>query len=447
VTRTSFVCQQCGHASAKWFGRCPSCDAWDAMVEEAGPAHRAPGPARAAVAVPYPEVASSDAERTSTGLPELDRVLGGGLVPGAVVLIGGEPGVGKSTLVLQAAAHLAASGSRVLYATGEESPAQLKLRGERLRVRASHLLVLAETDVDAVIDVARRERVVAVLVDSIQSARCAELSSVPGSVSQVRESAQRLVALAKATGIPVVLVGHATKEGSIAGPRTLEHVVDTVVSFEGDRHHAHRILRAQKNRFGRSDEIGVFTMGESGLEGVAHPSEIFLAERAGGAPGSAVLPALEGSRPLLVEIQALVGEGASGSPRRTALGIDPGRLALILAVAERCCGLALAARDVFVNVAGGLDVDEPAADLAVALAVASSLSGRALPDRATVLGELGLAGEVRSVGRIDARLREAARLGFSGAIVPGSAADVTVPGLRLRPVRHLADALAAAFSA
>jgi len=394
--------------------------------------------------VPYPELATADLVRTSTGLPEFDRVLGGGLVPGGVVLVGGEPGVGKSTLLLQSASAIAESGRRVLYASGEESPAQLRLRGARLAVRSANLLVLAETDVDVVAEAARRSRVDFLLVDSIQAVRCAELTSVPGSVGQVRESAARLVALAKSTGLPVVIVGHVTKDGSIAGPRTLEHVVDTVIQFEGDRHHAHRILRALKNRFGPADEIGVFSMGDAGLRGIPNPSEVFLAERASGSPGSAVLAAIEGTRPLLVEVQALVGETAHGSPRRIALGVDGGRLAMILAVLARRAGIDVSGRDVFVNVAGGIETTEPAADLAVALAAASSLAGRPLAERMTILGEIGLAGEIRSVSRLDARLREASRLGFDTALVPAGAASNAAPGLRLVTVRHLAEALDAA---
>jgi len=332
----------------------------------------------------------------------------------------------------------------VLYVSGEESPAQFRLRGDRLAVRSANLLVLAETDVDAIVEAARRSAVDLLLVDSIQAVRSAELASVPGSVGQVRESAARLVALAKSTDLPVVLVGHATKDGSIAGPRTLEHVVDTVIQFEGDRHHAHRILRALKNRFGPADEIGVFSMGDAGLCGIPNASEVFLAERASGSPGSAVLAAIEGTRPLLVEVQALVGENAHGSPRRVALGVDGGRLAMILAVLQRRAGIDVAARDVFVNVAGGIETSEPAADLAVALATASSLSGRPLAERMTILGEIGLAGEIRSVSRLDARLREASRLGFDTALIPTGAASTASSGLRLVVVRHLAEALDAA---
>ena len=441
--KTSFVCQQCGHRCGKWHGRCPACEAWDSLVEEIS----APASSRARPAsepVPYPAISASDAARTSSGLPEFDRVLGGGLVPGGVVLVGGEPGVGKSTLLLQAASSLADRGQVVLYVSGEESAAQLKLRGDRLGVVAPDLLILADTDVDAIIESARRSRAGVLLVDSIQAVRCPELGSVPGSVAQVRESAARLVSFAKASGVPVVLVGHATKDGSLAGPRALEHVVDTVIQFDGDRHHAHRILRALKNRFGPSDEIGVFTMNDTGLTGIGHPSAVFLAERAVGEPGSAVLAAIEGSRPLLVEVQALVGDAAFGSPRRTALGVDGGRVALILAVLARRAGMDVAGRDVFVNVAGGLDIAEPAADLAVALAAASSFAARPIPERWAILGEIGLAGEVRNVSRIEARLREAARMGFETALAPPGASGLDSSGLRVVPVRHLGEALAAA---
>jgi DNA repair protein RadA/Sms len=447
VTKPVYVCQQCGFQSGKWHGRCPSCDAWDSLVEESASAGRRGSPIGASEPVPYPDVASADLVRTSTGLSEFDRVLGGGLVPGGVVLLGGEPGVGKSTLLLQSASALAEAGRRVLYASGEESPAQLRLRGARLAVRSANLLVLAETDVDAIADAARRSRIDVLLVDSIQAVRCSELTSVPGSVGQVRESAARLVALAKSTGLPVVLVGHVTKDGAIAGPRTLEHVVDTVIQFEGDRHHAHRILRALKNRFGPADEIGVFSMGDTGLRGIANASEVFLAERAPGSPGSAVLAAIEGSRPLLVEVQALVGETAYGSPRRVALGVDAGRVAMILAVLARRAGIDVSGRDVFVNIAGGLETTEPAADLAVALAAASSFTGRPIAERTAIFGEIGLAGEIRSVARLDARVREASRLGFDTALVPSGAASVSAEGLRLVVVRHVAEALDAAHVA
>lgn len=443
LPRTAHVCQQCGYRAPKWLGRCPECEAWGSLVEETvAPASSARGRASGAAPTPWPDLPRAEGERTSSGIAEFDRVLGGGLVPGAVILLGGEPGIGKSTILLQVASRLAEEGREVLYVSAEESASQLRLRGDRLGVGSPNLRVLAETDVEAAIATARDGRAQAVIVDSIQAVRCAELASVAGSVGQVRESASRFVAYAKSTSVPVVLVGHVTKDGTIAGPRTLEHVVDTILQFEGDRHHAHRILRAVKNRFGPADELGVFAMTDEGLRAVDNPSEVFLAERPDAAPGSTVLPAIEGSRALLVEVQALVGEPMQGNPRRTALGIDAGRLALILAVLGRRAGLDVAARDVFVNVPGGIEVHEPAADLAIALSAVSSLTRRPLPARRVVFGELGLTGEIRSVSRVEARLKEAARLGFTSAVVPFSAATVAVPdGLELIPARHLVEAL------
>lgn len=446
---TIHICQECGFQTRKWLGKCPECGKWGSLVEEleARPVPR-PGVPAGARPLPYPEIAPSDAERSSTGIAELDRVLGGGLVPGGVVLLGGEPGIGKSTLLLQTASRMAETGRLVLYASAEESAAQLRLRGDRIGVRSRQLMVLPETDVDAIVAQARETQASVLVVDSIQAVRCADLAAVPGSVSQVRECAARLLALAKSAGIPLLLVGHVTKDGALAGPRLLEHMVDAVIHFEGDRHLAHRLLRSLKNRFGPSDELAVFSMSESGLCGVTSPSEMFLAERPLGAPGSVVLPAMEGTRPLLVEVQALVGEPVQGSPRRTALGVDPNRLALLLAVLERRTGRSLANRDVFVNVTGGLVVEEPGADLAIAAAAASSLEGVPVPERFVLVGEVGLTGEIRAVTRIDARLREAQRLGFVGAIVPASATlPAALDGLTLHPVRHLEDALATALAA
>jgi DNA repair protein RadA/Sms len=443
--RTIFSCQRCGLQAPKWLGRCPECGAWGTLVEEPiAPASRTRGDAPPAVPVPWPEIPSSDGLRLSTTLPELDRVLGGGLVPGCVVLVGGEPGIGKSTLLLQFASGLAADGRVVLYVSGEESAVQMRLRGDRLGVAAESLLVLAETALESVLETAARTRPAALIVDSVQAVRCSDLASVPGSVGQVREAASRLTDLAKSSGTPVLLVGHATKDGSLAGPKTLEHLVDTVLQFEGDRQHVHRVLRALKNRFGPADELGVFTMTGSGLVGVPDPSGLFLSERPRGAPGSAILPTIEGSRPLLVEVQALVGEPVQGTPRRTTLGVDSNRAALILAVLQRRLGLQVAGRDLFVNIAGGLEVREPAADLAVAAALASSLSARPLPEGWTIMGEVGLTGEIRSVSRVDARLREAARLGFETAVLPAGSTSAPVPGgVRIVPVAHLAGALAA----
>ena len=445
-----FVCQGCGEAFLRWEGQCRACGAWNSLVEtvvrDTPRAVRGPNPAvDAAAPVALTDIGESDVPRLATGIAELDRVLGGGLVPGSLVLVGGEPGIGKSTLLLQAAAGM---GRPVLYATGEESAAQVRIRAGRLGLlgvpAGAAIEVLADHDVGRIVEVGRSMRPALVVVDSIQTATVDELDGAAGSLGQVREATLRLMEFAKGESIACVLVGHVTKDGSIAGPRTLEHVVDTVIQFEGDRHHAHRILRALKNRFGPADEIGVFSMGESGLRGVPNPSEVFLAERAPGAPGSAVLAVIEGSRPLLVEVQALVGETAYGSPRRVALGVDAGRLAMILAVLARRAGIEVGGRDVFVNVAGGLETHEPAADLAVALAASSSLTGRPLAERTTILGEIGLAGEIRSVSRLDARLREAGRLGFDTAIVPAGGAMAASSGLRVVAVRHLAEALVAA---
>jgi DNA repair protein RadA/Sms len=442
--RSVFACDRCGYQAPKWLGRCPECGAWGSLAEEvaldARPEARPAGDRSRPL--PYPEVPTADAARTGTGIDELDRVLGGGLVPGAVILIGGEPGIGKSTLLLQAGSAVAESGRRVLYVTGEESAAQLRLRGDRLGVGSPDLLVLAETDVESIGEAARAASPALLVVDSVQAVRCADLGSVPGAVGQVREAAGRFVALAKATATPVILVGHVTKDGALAGPRALEHVVDTVVSFEGDRHHAHRILRTLKNRFGPSDELGVFSMTDRGLEGVASPSELFLAERATGTPGSAVVAAVEGTRPLLVEVQALLGEPTHATPRRTSLGIDANRLAMILAVLHRRAGVEVANRDVFLNVVGGMTIVEPAADLAVAAAAVSSDRHRPVPAAWTVAGEIGLTGEVRSVSRLEARLREASRLGFEAAVVPaGAGLRDPVDGVTLHAVRHLTEAL------
>lgn len=428
--KTSFVCQQCGHAAPRWLGQCPGCEAWGSLVEEAVPERRARGhvAAVAPAARPLAAVAASPTMRRSTGLGELDRVLGGGLVEGSVVLVGGDPGIGKSTLALQACGALARQGLAVLYVAGEESAEQVRLRADRLGMAEAGVVVMSETGAEAVVDEIARARPAAVVVDSIQTLHTAELSSAPGSVGQVRESAGLLVSAAKASGVACFLIGHVTKEGSLAGPRVLEHLVDTVLYFEGDGAHALRVLRAVKNRFGSTNEVAVFEMGEQGLAEVANPSAAFLAERPEGAPGSAVLATLEGSRPLLVEIQALVSRSGLAMPRRAAIGLDPGRVALLLAVLEKRLRMPLHEQDVFLNVVGGLRIDEPAADLAVVAAVASSLRGRPLDPDVAVWGEVGLTGEVRSVARTDARLREAARQGFRQCVLPGgNARGLAVP--------------------
>jgi len=445
-TRTLYRCRDCGFTAAKWLGRCPDCGAWDTLAEStsAGKAATAAG-SRVATLRSYAEIEEIDTRRLSSGVAEFDRVLGGGLVPGAVVLLGGEPGIGKSTLALQVASCVAETARPVLYVTGEESPGQLRTRGDRLGVSSPELLVAAETEVGAVIEAARSVNPALLVLDSVQTLRTDDVGAAPGSVSQLRECAARIVEYAKASATPVILVGHVTKDGAIAGPRLLEHVVDAVLQFEGDRHHEHRVLRALKNRFGSAEELGVFRMTPSGLAEVADPSELLLAERHD-VPGSVVLAAVHGSRPLLVEVQALVGDPSQGPPRRTAVGVDSHRVALLLAVLQRCGGLDLAARDVFVNVTGGLTVDEPAADLAVVCAVAASARQIPMPPGSVVAGEVGLTGEVRAVARLDTRLREAARLGFRTALVPaGHGAGAEVGGIRRVALRNVAETMAALF--
>src|SRR5213594_553427 len=441
--RSAFFCRHCGHQAAQWLGFCPGCRAQEPLVEEPLPDERPRRSPTAATGAPrrLAEVTAGASLRRTTGLVELDRVLGGGLVQGQVVLLGGDPGIGKSTLALQACGALARQGTVVLYVAGEESPEQVRLRAERLGMAEAgvgDVHVLPETATEAVIEQLERLRPAAVVIDSIQTLHTGALASTPGSVGQVRESAALLVAHAKASGVACFLIGHVTKEGALAGPRVLEHLVDTVLYFEGDSGHALRVLRAVKNRFGSTNEVAVFEMGERGLAEVPNPSAAFLAERPAGAPGSTVLATLEGSRPVLVEIQALVSRSGLALPRRTAIGLDPGRVALLLAVLEKRMGLPLHDQDVFLNVAGGLRVDEPAADLAVVAAVASSARGRALADDVAVWGEVGLTGEVRAVGRSEARLREAARQGFRRCVLPASnARGLAVDGTRAEGVAAL----------
>jgi DNA repair protein RadA/Sms len=453
-----FVCQACGAQFPKWVGRCTSCGAWNTLAEEVvrkasgGPSSGGSRGA-ASAAVPVAEVDVDHAARLATGIGELDRVLGGGAVLGGVTLLGGDPGVGKSTLLLQALASLAAKGCRSLYVSGEESAAQTAARARRVARSsgegdaADGLLVLAENDLDAIERVIGEVRPVALVLDSVQTVRSGSLESAPGTVTQLREVAARMVERAKRDRIATFLVGHVTKDGSLAGPKVLEHLVDTVLAFEGERGHAFRALRAQKNRFGSATEVGVFEMTAEGMRKVKQPSALFLAERPQGVAGSVIAATSEGSRSMLVEVQALVGPFAAGSARRTANGVDGGRLAMILAVLERKAGLALAGADVFVNVAGGARVEEPAMDLPVALAIASSLRERVVAPHIVAFGEIGLAGEVRSVPRAAGRLAESAAMGFKRAIVPVSAADAADrdrgAGLELSPVRTLEEALAA----
>jgi DNA repair protein RadA/Sms len=454
-TQSRFVCQACGADFLRWEGQCRSCTAWNTLVETlvAAPGReRRPGltgPDRP-TAVPLSAPAEPALTRLSTGMRELDQVLGGGIVPGSLLLIGGEPGVGKSTLLLQVARGTAAANGGVLYATGEESTAQIRLRAARLGLGtgpvADAVAVLATSEVGAIVEAALATRPTLVVVDSIQTMTVQELDGPAGSVGQVRESALRLMELAKGEGIAVVLVGHVTKDGSIAGPRTLEHLVDAVLELGGERGGVMRLLRATKNRFGSTDELGVFEMGESGLREVADPGRAFLGEHERGAPGSVIAATLEGTRPLLVEVQALVSPAGYGTPARRASGVDPTRLALLLAVLGRRAGVSLGSHDVYANLAGGLSVAEPGLDLAVALALASSLRDRPVDARTVVVGEVGLLGELRAVSGVDRRLREAARLGFERAIVPaGRGAETVVDGIRVVQAASLRDAIRAAL--
>ena len=442
---TVFVCQSCGSGSPKWLGRCPDCGEWNSYVEEVRSTERAAVPdASASASSSLSEVALSDAPRTATGLPGVDRVLGGGLVPGSVVLLGGEPGIGKSTLLLQVARAVAAAGCPVLYATGEESAPQVRLRGDRLGIREDLLLVLAETDAGRVVAEAEGRAPGLLIVDSIQALRDSALTSQAGTVSQVRECAAALVRYAKQRAVPVVMIGHVTKDGTLAGPKALEHLVDAVVSIEGERGSPRRVLRATKNRFGSVDELSLWEMTGEGLVEIANPSAALLSERRQGLPGSAVTAAREGSRSLLMEIQALVGPAAAGSPRRVAIGIDAGRLSLLLAVLDGA-GLALTAREIFASCAGGLEVREPAADLAIVAALWSSARGRALASDALFFGEIGLLGEIRTVPAAASRLREAAALGFGTVYLPsGNASEACgYSDLAVRPVGRVSEFLQA----
>ncbi len=426
-TLLGFCCRECGYQSRKWLGRCPECGQWNSLEEEIMPATNIRGattPATAQQPIALADAPDGDEERLPTTIAELDRVLGGGIVPGSVTLIGGEPGIGKSTLLLHMLAAVAEQQDDVLYVSGEESSSrQIKLRAKRLCAIHSGVYLVTGSDVDMVIATATKRRPALLAVDSIQTLYCADIHSVPGSVTQVRESAYRLIAMAKAENIPVIIVGHVTKDGAIAGPKVLEHMVDTVLSFEGDRNHAFRILRTVKNRFGSTNEIGVFEMKEQGLVQVANPSEIFLAERPLDEPGSVVMASVEGTRPILVEVQALVSPTNLGTARRTAIGADPQRVSLLCAVLEKKGGLDLYGHDIFLNIAGGMRIEEPALDLGVICALASSLRERPIPSNTVVCGEVGLAGEIRAVGHLDIRVRETERLGFTNFIVPQSGLD------------------------
>ncbi len=422
-----YVCQQCGFESVKWMGRCPDCGAWSSLVETIVQPTRSEGRkggvggiARAGAASPIPlsQVQTLRDARRATGSSELDRVLGGGLVPGSLVLFAGDPGIGKSTLLASVAGHIALHEGEVLYVSAEESAQQVKLRAERLGIETDRLLLLAETDVDAAGEAIERVQPALVVVDSIQTVATAQVMSAPGSVSQVRESTLRLMQVAKRLHVPICIIGHVTKEGTVAGPRTLEHIVDAVLYLEGERFHAYRLLRGVKNRFGATNEVGVFEMTGDGMLDVTNPSGLFLTERRGQESGSAVVVSMEGTRPLLVEVQALATTAAYGVPRVTTTGVDRNRLLMLMAVLTKRVGMALGTQDVYVNVAGGFTLDEPAVDLGIAVAVASSFTERRVAPGTVLLGEIGLGGELRPVPRTEARIREAAKLGFERCVLP-----------------------------
>jgi len=447
--KTVYVCQQCGAIAARWAGRCAACGEWNTIVEEIaveeGP-HIRPSLQESTCPVPLTAGASPCGERLSTGLRECDRVLGGGVVPGSLTLLGGDPGIGKSTLMLQASWRVAGMNGRVLYVSGEESFDQMRLRASRLGAMSDDLLVFTETSLEAI-----RSEIVAgayslAVIDSIQSVYSSQLPALPGSIGQVRECANEFLRIAKGRNLPIFLVGHVTKDGAIAGPRLLEHLVDTVLYFEGEGKQALRILRCVKNRFGSTHEIGVFEMTQSGLREVENPSALFLTERPKGISGSVVIPSLEGTRPLLVEVQALVSDSHLGSPRRTVTGVNPNRVSLLLAILEKRAGLAFSDKDVFVNVVGGVFLEEPATDLTLALALASSLLNVAIDPRRAAFGEVGLAGEVRVVDGARQRIAEASKFGFTECILPrGCTDDLDAANVALAPVGDVMEAIQTAM--
>jgi len=448
--KSQHICQQCGFRSLKWLGRCPGCGQWNTLVEEIQSRELTPsGEELPPPAAPQPidEAVSEESQRLSSHILELDRVLGGGVVPGSVVLIGGDPGIGKSTLLLQMLHGLVTRERPILYVSAEESAVQVRMRSQRLGLTSSHLYVSAESALENIFQLMDEHKPSVVAVDSIQTVYSAQLGSAPGSVSQVRHCADRLMQAAKREGRPTFLVGHVTKEGAIAGPRVLEHMVDTVLYFEGDRGHAYRILRATKNRYGSTNEIGVFEMKDDGLQEVSNPSELFLAERPLDTAGSTVTAAMEGTRPVLVEVQALACPSSLAVPRRTSMGIDHNRLALLLAVLEKKVGFSLLHQDIFVNAAGGIRIDEPAVDLAIVTAVASSFLDKPVDPRTVLVGEVGLTGEVRAVGRMDVRVKEASKLGFSRCVLPQSNVERVraFKDMKLIGVRSLKEVLVTLF--
>lgn len=445
-----FVCQECGHESPKWLGRCPNCGGWNTMAEEMPVVIKNERSFNLSVNKPCPvvDIETASLPRRNTGVKEFDRVLGGGVVPGSLVLVGGDPGIGKSTLMLQVATGISRLYGDGLYVSGEESAAQVRMRAERLGELARRLYIMTETNIDAILANASQSKPAFLVIDSIQTMFCPDIPSAPGSVGQVRESTAKLLRYAKESNVPVAIIGHVTKEGNIAGPRLLEHMVDVVLYFEGERSYSFRVLRAIKNRFGSTTESGIFAMEEQGLMEIKNPSQLLLSERPDQTPGSVVLAYLEGVRPLLIEMQALVSTTCFGMPRRTTVGFDYNRLAMLMAVLEKRVGLSLANQDAYVNAVGGIRVIEPAADLAVALAVASSFRNQALNSRTVVVGEVGLTGEVRMVSRMDARIAEAATLGFVRAVIPKgnlAALKVRPQGMELIGVGTVAEAMAEMF--
>ena len=448
TSKTVFSCQACGYQTPKWMGKCPDCGEWQSFVEEiqsgkSGRRGRRILSASQPKPVPIDAIELEPEDRLLTGIREFDRVLGGGLVSGTLVLIGGDPGIGKSTLMLQALCGLAENGRKVLYVSGEESVRQMRMRSQRLSTISSGLMVVSENDMESILLMAESVQPDVMVIDSIQTMYSPELTSAPGSVTQVRESAMQLMLMAKKTGTPIFLVGHVTKDGAIAGPRLLEHMVDTVLYFEGDRNHVFRILRAVKNRFGSTNEIGVFEMNETGLNEVANPSALFLSERPENAPGSVVTASMEGTRPILVELQALASSTSFGNPRRTILGIDQNRVALLVAVMEKKLGLHLMGHDIFINVAGGIKIDEPAVDMGIVSAIASSFLDRPIHKGTLIFGEVGLTGEIRGIGHVEIRVAEAKKMGFDRCLVPQSNLKrmTKIKGIELIGVKTVSEAI------
>jgi DNA repair protein RadA/Sms len=450
--KIQFVCQTCGHVSPKWLGRCPDCSAWNQMLEENRPKSGNRKAQRALESsdpvLPLAQVQTVETPRYSSGLHELDRVLGGGIVPGSLILVGGDPGIGKSTLLMQAAFELAKTGQKVLYISGEESSAQIKMRADRIGAPPEEMYIYCETRLELILATAQKLSPQIIIADSIQTLTHEDIGSVPGSVSQVRECTGTLMTLAKSNGPAIFIVGHVTKEGVLAGPRILEHMVDTVLYFEGDRQHGYHILRTVKNRFGATNEVGVFEMGSEGLNQIGDPSRLFLNERQAQTPGSAIAVSMEGSRPLLIEIQALTATSYFGMPQRRVSGLDYNRCCLMLAVLERRAGMSLGAQDVFLSVAGGLTVTEPAVDLAIVAAVASSLKDKPIPSDLAIFGEVGLGGEVRAVSQPEQRVQEAIQLGFKRCLLPERNREKikSNSAIELLGIQTLTDALESMFA-